>query len=95
MTPDRKGRIGFLPTVLKEVAPALENSVAVLCGPPIMIEFTRPVLKDLGFKEEDVWTALENCGLGKCGRCNVGGVYVCKEGPVFTAAQVAKMPADF
>jgi sulfhydrogenase subunit gamma (sulfur reductase) len=97
-TPDWKGRIGFVPNVLKEVAPKAANSVAVLCGPPIMIKFTLPVLKELGFGEEDVWTTLENrmkCGLGKCGRCNVGKVYVCKEGPVFTAAQIAKMPNDF
>ena len=97
-TPDWKGKIGFVPTVLKEVAPKAENSVAVLCGPPIMIKFTLPVLKELGFREEDVWTTLENrmkCGLGKCGRCNVGNVYVCKDGPVFTAAQVKAMPQEF
>jgi sulfhydrogenase subunit gamma (sulfur reductase) len=97
-TPDWKGKIGFVPNVLKETAPKGENSVAVLCGPPIMIKFTLPVLKELGFGEEDVWTTLENrmkCGLGKCGRCNVGEIYVCKEGPVFTAAQVARMPNDF
>jgi sulfhydrogenase subunit gamma (sulfur reductase) len=97
-TPDWKGKIGFVPNVLKEVAPKAEGSVAVLCGPPIMIKFTLPVLKELGFKEEDVWTTLENrmkCGLGKCGRCNVGKIYVCKEGPVFTAAQIAQMPNDF
>jgi NAD(P)H-flavin reductase len=97
-TPEWKGKIGFVPNVLKEVAPKAENSVAVLCGPPVMIKFTLPVLKELGFREEDVWTTLENrmkCGLGKCGRCNVGKVYVCKEGPVFTAAQIAHMPNDF
>jgi NAD(P)H-flavin reductase len=97
-TPDWKGRIGFVPNVLKEAAPKAENSIAVLCGPPVMIRFTLPVLRELGFRDEDVWTTLENrmkCGLGKCGRCNVGHVYVCKEGPVFTAAQVAQMPNDF
>ena len=49
-------------------------------------------------KSFGIWTTLENrmkCGLGKCGRCNVGEIYVCKEGPVFTAAQVAAMPNDF
>jgi NAD(P)H-flavin reductase len=61
-----------------------------------MIKFTLPVLKELGFKEEDVWTTLENrmkCGLRKRGRCNVGGVYVCKEGPVFTAAHLKSQSA--
>ncbi len=97
-TEDWKGQIGFVPNVLKDAAPKADNSIAVLCGPPIMIKFTLPVLKELGFQEGDVWTTLENrmkCGLGKCGRCNVGKVYVCKEGPVFTAEQVAQMPNDF
>lgn len=97
-TPNWKANIGFVPNVLKDAAPKAENSVAVLCGPPIMIKFTLPVLQALGFHQEDVWTTLENrmkCGLGKCGRCNVGKIYVCKEGPVFTAAQVAQMPNDF
>jgi len=97
-TEDWKGKIGFVPNVLEETAPKSENTIAVLCGPPIMIKFTLPVLKTLGFQEENVWTTLENrmkCGLGKCGRCNVGDIYVCKEGPVFTAAQVGKMPNDF
>ena len=97
-TADWKGRVGLVPHVLTEAAPTATESVAVLCGPPIMIKFTLPALKDLGFSEENVWTTLENrmkCGLGKCGRCNVGKSYVCKEGPVYTAAQVAKMPMDF
>ena len=54
-------------------------------------------LKRLGFRSEDVYTTLENrmkCGIGKCGRCNVGNVYVCKEGPVFTAAEVEAMPRE-
>ena len=96
--PDWKGQIGFVPNVLGETAPNAENGIAVLCGPPVMIRFTLPVLRELGFRDEDVWTTLENrmkCGLGKCGRCNVGQIYVCKEGPVFTAAQVAQMPNDF
>ena len=70
------------------------DRVAVLCGPPIMIKFTLQSLKKLGFQSGNVFTTLENrmkCGLGKCGRCNVGSVYVCKEGPVFTAQEVEAM----
>ena len=94
-TPDWKGKIGFVPTVLKELAPGSENCVAVVCGPPIMIKFTMPVLTDLCFKPADIYTTLENrmkCGIGKCGRCNVGSVYVCKDGPVFTLEQLNKLP---
>jgi len=96
--PDWDGQVGFVPNVLGEAAPSAENSVALVCGPPIMIKFTLPVLEKLGFADEAIYTTLENrmkCGLGKCGRCNVGNVYVCKDGPVFTAAQVKAMPQEF
>ena len=95
-SPDWKNKVGFVPTVLEDVAPSPENCIAVICGPPIMIKFTLISLKKLGFDETNVYTTLENrmkCGVGKCGRCNVGSVYVCKEGPVFTAAEVSSMPA--
>ena len=93
--PSWDGRVGFVPTVLEEAAPAAANTIALVCGPPIMIKFTLPVLEKLGFTDDQIYTTLENrmkCGLGKCGRCNVGNVYVCKDGPVFTAAQVKAMP---
>ena len=83
---------------MEAVKPSPANRIAVLCGPPIMIKFTLPVLEKLGFTDEQVYTTLENrmkCGVGKCGRCNVGNVYVCKDGPVFTAKQVKAMPAEF
>ncbi len=97
-TPDWKGEIGFVPTVLEQAAPAHENTIAIVCGPPIMIRFTFPVLSKLGFRDEQVFTTLENrmkCGLGKCGRCNVGGTYVCKDGPVFRADVLHKLPAEY
>ena len=92
------GKVGFVPTVLGEVAPDSRNSIAIVCGPPIMIKFTLPVLDKLGFKPENIYTTLENrmkCGFGKCGRCNVGSVYVCKDGPVFTAEQLNNMPDEY
>jgi NAD(P)H-flavin reductase len=92
------GQVGFVPTILDEAAPSADNAVAVICGPPVMIKFSLPVLARLGFAPEDVYTTLENrmkCGVGKCGRCNIGPVYVCKDGPVFTAAQLAALPAEF
>ena len=94
-TPDWKGKIGFVPTVLKDLAPSSENGVAVVCGPPIMIKFTLPVLAGAGFAPTDTYTTLENrmkCGIGKCGRCNVGSVFVCKDGPVFTLEQLKHLP---
>lgn len=97
-TPDWKGKIGFVPTVLEQAAPSPNNAIAVTCGPPIMIKFVLQALNKLGFSDEQVYTTLENkmkCGVGKCGRCNVGDIYICKEGPVYTAAEVKRMYNDF
>ncbi|MGB9802415.1 MAG: FAD/NAD(P)-binding protein [Desulfofundulus sp.] len=93
-----KGRVGFVPAITKEVAPSAENAYAVVCGPPIMIKFTLPVLEELGFPPERIIMSLENrmkCGIGMCGRCNVGNKYVCKDGPVFTRAQLNQLPNEY
>ncbi len=93
-----KGREGFVPTVCKEVAPSADNAVAVICGPPIMIRFTLPVFFDLNFSKENIITSLEmrmKCGIGKCGRCNVGSKYVCKDGPVFSLAELDKLTKEY
>ncbi len=67
--------------------------------PPVLIKFTLPVLVEThGFAKENVITTLENrmkCGVGKCGRCNVGNKYVCKDGPVFTCAEIEEMPPEY
>ena len=97
-TADWKGEIGFVPMVLEKVAPSSANTIAILCGPPVMIKFTMPVLKKLGFQDKDIYTTLENrmkCGFGKCGRCNVGKVFVCKDGPVFSYEQILSLPAEY
>ncbi len=87
----------FVPELVSAVAPNPQNTVAVVCGPPIMITLSVKALEALGFTQDSIYATLENrmkCGIGKCGRCNVGPVYVCKEGPVFTAAQLNSLPPD-
>jgi len=93
-----KGREGFVPAVCKDIAPSPKNAVVVICGPPIMIKFTLPVFFELGFSKENILTSLEmrmKCGIGKCGRCNVGYKYVCSDGPVFSLAELDELPRDF
>jgi sulfhydrogenase subunit gamma (sulfur reductase) len=88
---------GYVPSVTEELAPSSENAVAFVCGPPVMIKFTLPVLFRLGFPAERIYTSLEKrmkCGIGKCGRCNIGPKYVCKDGPVFTFAQLQQLPGE-
>ena len=95
---DWKGNVGLVPNVLEEVAPASENTYAVICGPPVMIKFTFPKLEALKFPNERIYTSLEKrmkCGIGKCGRCNIGHLYVCKDGPVFSYDQLAILPKDY
>jgi len=90
--------VGFVPNLLMEVSPSPENAIAVCCGPPIMIKFVMQNLEKLGFTPDQIYTTLEErmkCGIGKCGRCNVGHLYVCKDGPVFSYATLKEIPEAF
>jgi len=83
--------VGVVPKILEQLKPTCEDSLAIVCGPPVMIKYTIPVLLKLGFCPEAILTTLEmkmKCGLGKCGRCNIGNLYICKDGPVFSYAQL-------
>ncbi len=91
------GHVGFVPNFVKELNFTTDKTV-ILCGPPIMIKFTLEGLKSLGFKETQIFTTLElrmKCGIGKCGRCNVGEKYVCKDGPVFRLDQLDELPDEY
>ncbi len=88
------GRVDLVPNVVKEIKPSPENTIAITCGPPIMIRFTLAALKELGFAPRQIVTTLEGnmkCGLGKCARCNVGDKYICKDGPVFNFEQISSL----
>jgi len=91
------GLEGFVPDIVVQVAPNSANACAIVCGPPIMIRLTFPRLVQLGFDPEHIYTSLERrmkCGIGKCGRCNVGHLYVCKDGPVFSYARLQTLPRE-
>ena len=91
------GHVGFVPAFVKELAFDADR-IAVLCGPPVMIKFTLQELLSLGFEKEQVYTTLElrmKCGVGKCGRCNVGAKYVCKDGPVFRLDELQALPDEY
>ena len=91
------GHVGFVPAYLKELG-FDTNKTALLCGPPIMIKFCLASLIEMGFSKEQVYTTLElrmKCGIGKCGRCNVGAKYVCKDGPVFRFDELGELPDEY
>jgi NAD(P)H-flavin reductase len=70
------------------------NTVAFLCGPEIMMRFCAYALLDRGFLPEQIFVSLElnmKCALGMCGRCQYGPFFICKDGPVFSFAQVARL----
>lgn len=94
---DWDGHVGFVPNYVKEVGFTPERT-ALVCGPPIMIKFTLAALEEMGFTKEQVYTTLElrmKCGVGKCGRCNIGSKYVCKDGPVFRLDQIEELPDEY
>lgn len=91
------GHVGFVPNYVKELG-FDTNKTAIICGPPIMIKFTLAGLQELGFDKTQVYTTMElkmKCGVGKCGRCNIGAKYVCKDGPVFRCDQLDEMPDEY
>jgi len=97
-TPDWPHKEGLITTLVEAVAPSPENAVTITCGPPIMIKFAMLTLQKLGFRSEQNWVTLEakmKCGIGKCGRCNLGEVFVCTDGPVFRFDQVERFLESF
>ncbi len=91
------GHVGFVPSYLKEVG-FTADKIALVCGPPIMIKFVLQSLTEMGFSREQVYTTLElrmKCGIGKCGRCNIGTKYVCKDGPVFRLDEIDQLPNEY
>lgn len=91
------GHVGFVPNYVKELG-FDTNKTAIICGPPIMIKFTLAGLQEIGFDKTQVYTTMElkmKCGVGKCGRCNIGAKYVCKDGPVFRCDQLDEMPDEY
>ena len=92
-----QGHVGFVPNYVKELGFSTDK-IAILCGPPIMIKFTLAGLIELGFDKTQVYTTMElrmKCGIGKCGRCNIGSKYVCKDGPVFRCDEIDELPDEY
>ncbi len=91
--------VGLITQLLEKVAPSPRNAITITCGPPIMIHFVNRVLVEkLNFLPEQNYVTLEarmHCGIGKCGRCNLGTKLICVDGPVFTMAEVGSLLESF
>ncbi len=95
---DWQGWTGFPHLLLPRLQQDTSHTVAVLCGPPSMIKALSGALLEQGLPPQKIFTTLEmrmSCGLGKCGRCNIGKSYVCVDGPVFSLAQLQNMPQEY
>lgn len=87
--------VGVVTVLLDQIKVDLEETVAVVCGPPIMMKFATIRLMEMGFSDRDIYLSLEknmSCGQGKCGHCMMGQYFVCKDGPVFSLNEVKEIP---
>lgn len=92
------GLVGFPHNLVGDLGVDYQNTYGVFCGPPLMIKAVSNTLAELGMPKHKILTTLEmrmTCGVGKCGKCNIGHQYVCVDGPVFTIDQLLNMPNEY
>lgn len=88
---DWLGNVGVVTTMIPKAPFDPHNTVALICGPEIMIRFTVLELKKRGVPEEKIFVSMERnmkCGIGFCGHCQFGQEFVCKDGPVFSYPEI-------
>ncbi len=91
------GNVAFVPDYVRELKFSNDRT-ALVCGPPVMIKFVLQALEEMGFASTEIYTTMElkmKCGVGKCGRCNIGSKYVCKDGPVFRYDELGVLPSEY
>ena len=90
-----KESVGVVTNLLNSIKVNIKNSVAVVCGPPVMMKFGTFRLLEMGYEDDQIYLSMEknmSCGLGKCGHCMLGEFFVCKDGPVFTYKELKDTP---
>jgi NAD(P)H-flavin reductase len=88
------GRVGVVPQLVERAVFRPEAARAFVCGPEVMIDFTVQALRERGVLDERIFLSLERdmrCGVGLCGHCQLGPTLICRDGPVYTHAQVASL----
>lgn len=86
-----KCKIGLVTSCFPSMKTHHKNAIALVCGPEIMMRYAAKCLETIGFKDRQIYLSLERrmkCGIGKCGHCQIGLKYVCKDGPVFNYADI-------
>jgi NAD(P)H-flavin reductase len=88
------GNVGVITTLMTDMAVDPRKTVAIICGPPVMYKFAIVSLHKMGMVDKNIYVSLERhmkCGVGKCGHCQMDGLYVCQDGPVFKYADLAEV----
>lgn len=88
------GNIGLITTLIPDLEFDASRTYAVVCGPPIMYKFVIQELMGKNITEDHIIVSLERrmkCGIGKCGHCQINGVYVCLDGPVFNYFELKEL----
>jgi len=93
-TGDWRGNVGVVTALIPRAAFDPLNSIALVCGPEIMMRFALAALRDAGLGEDAIYLSMERnmkCAIGQCGHCQFGPTFVCKDGPVFRYDRVARL----
>jgi NAD(P)H-flavin reductase len=88
------GKVGVITTLMTDMTVDPRRTVAIICGPPVMYKFAIMSLYKMGMVDKNIFVSLERhmkCGVGKCGHCQINGLYVCQDGPVFRFADIAEV----
>jgi len=91
---DWHGNVGVVPALIPRMSFDPQHTVALVCGPEIMMRFTVAALRDRGLAAEQIYLSMERdmkCAVGLCGRCQFGPAFVCRDGPVFRYDRIAPM----
>lgn len=93
--PEWKGNVGLITKLIPGIDLDPERTFGVVCGPPIMYKFVIAELLKKNIPERQILVSLERhmkCGLGKCGHCQINGMYCCQDGPVFSYDKIKGVP---
>lgn len=88
-------RTGVVTTLFEDIEVPPANTIALTCGPEVMMRFVVAGLIERGYDPSQIYVSLErrmSCGISKCGKCQIGSKFVCRDGPVFAYAELALLP---
>lgn len=91
-----RGPVGVVTQLIPRAAFDPARTTAMICGPEVMARFTVSELLKLGVEPGRIYVSMERnmkCGVGLCGHCQMGPLFVCKDGPVFSYDQIGRLMA--